>query len=68
MTTAFKGSQKFDGICGDHARVADYYDCVMIHAIDPLAKEDATIGMTPDQARLFAAGIIEAADRAKTKQ
>ena len=68
MTTIFNGTPKFTGMGGDHARVTDFYDCVMIQAIDSSAKEVATIGMTPDQARALAQGIIAAADRAEAHQ
>ena len=68
MTTTFTGTPKFTGMGGDYARVTDFYDCVMIHTFDPSAREAATIGMTPEQARTLAQGIIAAADRAEAHQ
>ena len=62
MTLGFKGTPKFYGMGGDHARVARFEGRVLIHAIDPLADEAATIAMTPKQARALAQGIIEAAN------
>ena len=68
MTTLFEGTPKFTGMSGDHARVTTVEDRVLIRAIDAMAEEAATIGMTPEQARALAQGIIEAADRAESKQ
>ena len=68
MTNGFKGTPNYHGMGGDYARVTDFYDCVMIHTFDPSAREAATIGMTPEQARTLAQGIIAAADRAEGKQ
>lgn len=68
MTTVFNGTPEHQGIGGDYARVVAIDGRVRIRAIDRVIKEAATIAMTPEQARLFAAGIIEAADRAEGKQ
>ena len=68
MTTVFDGSPKFGGISGDHARVTEIGDRVLIRAIDATAEEAVTIAMTPDQARAFAAGIVAAADNAEATQ
>lgn len=68
MTKVFTGTPKHQGIGGDYARVMVFEDRVAIRAIDATDEEAATIGMTPDQARALAHGIIEAADRAEGKQ
>ena len=68
MTTGFEGSQKFGGISGDHARVTDFEDRVLICAIDAMTKDAATIAMTPAQARDLAQGIIAAAEKAEAHQ
>ena len=65
MTTVFEGIPKFDGLCGDHARVTDFEDRVLILARDTEFDEDVTVVMTPKQARALAQGIIDAADRAE---
>lgn len=65
MTTVFEGSPKFGGISGDYARVMVIEDRVLIRAIDGRTEEAVTIPMTPEQARLFAAGIVAAADGAE---
>ena len=65
MTTAFQGSPKFGGISGDHARVTEIEDRVLIRAIDAMAEEAATIALTPAQARDLAQGIIAAAENAE---
>ena len=63
MTTiVFKGSPKFGGISGDHARVTAFDDRVLIRAVDTMAEEAVTIALTPKQARAFAAGIVAAAE------
>lgn len=41
---------------------------VLIRAADMMTEEVVTIDMTPKQARLFAAGLAAAADRAEGKQ
>ena len=68
MTTAFTGTSKFTGIGGDCAFVTGFDVRVLIRAIDAMDEEALTIAMTPDQARVLAQGIIEAADRAEGKQ
>ena len=68
MTTVFEGIPKFGGISGDHARVTDFEDRVLICAIDEMDEESATIAMTPAQARDLAAGIIAAANDAEAHQ
>ena len=68
MTTVFKGSPKFGGISGDHARVTTFVDLVMIHAVDAVSEMAATISMTPAQARELAAGIVAAAEKAEAFQ
>ena len=66
MTTiVFKGSPKFGGISGDHARVTAFDDRVLIRAVDTMAEEAVTIAMTPAQARDLAAGIVAAAEKAE---
>lgn len=64
MTRAFTGTPKFTGLNLKYAHVISFYGSVMVHTIDPLAKETTTIAMTPAQARALAQGIIEAADNA----
>lgn len=61
MTTVFEGSPTFVGISGDHARV-------LIRAIDAMDEDVYAIYMTPEQARAFAAGIVEAAEKAEAHQ
>ena len=68
MTIVFKGSPKFGGISGDHARVTAFDDRVLIRTVDTMAEEAVTIAMTPDQARAFAAGIVAAAENAEAHQ
>lgn len=68
MTTLFEDSPQFGGICGDYALVTGIKDRVVIRAVDTEFDEDASIAMTPEQARALAQGIIEAADRAEGKQ
>lgn len=68
MTKVFTGTPKFDGIRGDYARVMVFEDRVLILAVDTEFDEDASIAMTPEQARALAQGIIEAADRAEAHQ
>ena len=68
MTNGFKGTPKFTCMSCDHARVTDFYGCVLIRAVDTTANEVVTIAMTPAQARALAQGIIEAADRAEGKK
>ena len=65
MTTVFKGTPKFGGISGDHARVTALEDRVLIRAIDAIAEEAVTIAMTPDQARALATAIVVAANDAE---
>ena len=66
MTAAFTGTPKHPGIRGDHARVTRIEGRVLIRAIDAMADEAAvTIAMRPDQARAFAAGILNAAEKAE---
>ena len=68
MTTEFTGTPKFTGIGGDYVLVINSYGRVLIRATDRVAEEAVIIGMTPEQARALAQGIIEAADRAEGKQ
>ena len=68
MTTVFEGTPKFDALCGDHARVTDFEDLVLIRAVDDIDEESVTIAMTPAQARDLAAGIIAAANDAEAHQ
>ena len=68
MTTMLEGSLKFGGIRGDYARVMVIGDRVVIRAIDAMDEEAATVSMTPEQARLFAAGIVAAAEKAEVHQ
>ena len=68
MTTVFEGIPKFDGLCGDHARVSVFEDRVLIRAIDAMAEEAGTITMTPAQARDLAQGIIAAAEKAEARE
>ena len=68
MTIVFKGSPKFGGISGDHARVTAFDDRVLIRAVDTMAEEAVTIAMRPDQARALAIGILHAAEKAEAHQ
>ena len=68
MTTVFEGIPKFDDLCGDHARVTDFEDRVLILAVDEMDEESVTISMTPAQARNLAQGIIAAAIHAEAHQ
>ena len=68
MTIVFKGSPKFGGISGDHARVIVIDDRVLIRAIDTMFEEAGAIAMTPAQARDLAQGIIAAAEKAEAHQ
>ena len=68
MTIVFKGSPKFGGISGDHARVTALNDLVLIRAVDAMDEESVTIAMTPEQARDLAQGIIAAAEKAEAHQ
>ena len=68
MTTVFEGAPKFGGISGDHARVTEIEDRVLIRVVDRVAEEAVTIAMTPDQARALAAGIVAAAENAEAHQ
>lgn len=65
MSTIFEGTPKFHGIRGDIARMTFIDGRVLIRAVDTTAATIATIAMTPDQARAFAAGIMAAADSAE---
>ena len=68
MSTVDEGSPKFGGISGDHARVTDFEDRVLILAVDEMDEESVTISMTPEQARDLAAGIVAAAEKAGVHQ
>ena len=68
MTTVFEGSPKFGGISGDYARVTAIEDLVLILAVDTEFDENASIAMTPEQARALAAGIVAAAENAEAHQ
>ena len=68
MTIVFKGSPKFVGISGDHARVTAFDDRVLIRAVDTAFEDAVTISMTPAQARALAAGIVVAANAAEAHQ
>ena len=68
MTIVFKGSPKFGGISGDHARVTALNDLVLIRAVDTAFEDAVTIAMTPEQAREMAQGIIAAAEKAEAHQ
>lgn len=68
MTTVFEGNPKFGGVSGDYARVTAIEDLVLILAVDTEFDEDASIAMTPEQARALAAGIVAAAENAEAHQ
>ena len=65
MTIVFKGSPKFGGISGDHARVTALNDLVLIRAVDTAFEDAVTVAMTPKRARALAAGIVAAAEKAE---
>ena len=56
---------RLGAISGDHARVTDFEDRVIIRSVDVMAEQAVTIAMTPKQARELAAGIVAAADKAE---